>query len=81
MRIVVNTIFLKGNKLVAVNYFINEIFNCLAKQYPEHEFLFLVNSENCNLYEVEPGIKLVVVSSNPKNIFSLNYSHYILQYP
>lgn len=73
MRIVVNTIFLKGYKLVAVNYFINKIFNCLAKQYPEHEFLFLVNSENCNLYEVEPGIKLVVVSSNPKNIFSLNY--------
>lgn len=73
MRIVINTIFLQGNKLESVSYFINKIFSRLAKQYPEHEFLFFVNKENGNPSEVESTIKLVVVSANPKNIFSLKY--------
>jgi len=69
MRIVINTIFLQENKLESLSYFINKVFSRLAKQYPEHEFLFLVNKENDNLSETESVIKFVVVSANPKSAF------------
>jgi glycosyltransferase involved in cell wall biosynthesis len=73
MRIVINTIFLQGNKLESVSYFINRIFNCLAKQFPEHEFLFLVNKDNDNLSESASTIKRVSVSANPKRVFLHRY--------
>jgi glycosyltransferase involved in cell wall biosynthesis len=77
MLIAINTIFLQESNLESVSYFINKIFCRLAKQYPEHEFLFLVDKENSNLSEIESIIKLLVVSANPKNIFSLKYWYHV----
>jgi len=73
MRIVINTIFLQGNKLESVNYFINRIFGCLAKQFPEHEFLFLVNKDTDKFPESVSTIKQVVVSVHPNSAFLHRY--------
>lgn len=73
MRIVINAIFLQGNKLASVSYFINRIFDCLAKQYPEHEFLLLVNNDTNELYEQVLTNKRVVVINSPGRLFLHKY--------
>lgn len=77
MRIVINTLFLKGKQSELVDYFVINIFNRLARQYPEHEFLFLVSADNNHLGVIDPLIQLLAVTNQPRNVFALNYWYHV----
>ena len=40
MNIAVNTRFLLGNHLEGIGYFTREVFQCLSRKYPQHQFYF-----------------------------------------
>lgn len=73
MRIAVNSIFLQKNNLEGYGYFVQEIFRRLAKQFPQHEFIFIFDREYDEQFIFSSNIKPIVVAPKARHAFSFKY--------
>ena len=73
MRIAVNTIFLQKDHLEGYGYFVQEIFSRLAKQYPEHEFIFIFDRPYDPQFIFSSNVKPIVVSPKARHALSFKY--------
>ena len=73
MRIAVNTIFLQKNNLEGYGYFVQEIFSRLAKQFPQHEFIFIFDREYDEQFIFSSNITPIIVSPKARHALSFKY--------
>ncbi len=73
MRIAVNTIFLQKDKLEGYGYFVQEIFSRLAKDHPEHEFIFAFDRPFDERFIFSPNITPIIVSPKARQAISFRY--------
>ncbi|HEU4633363.1 MAG TPA: glycosyltransferase family 1 protein [Flavisolibacter sp.] len=62
MNIAVNTRFLLKDRLEGIGYFTQEVFNVLARQYPQHRFYFLFDQAYSRDFIFSENVHPLVVS-------------------
>lgn len=60
MKIAVNTRFLLNGYLEGYGYFLYETFNCITKDHPEHEFIFIFDRPYNKRFIFGSNVKPVV---------------------
>ncbi|MDB5190906.1 MAG: D-inositol 3-phosphate glycosyltransferase [Segetibacter sp.] len=73
MRIAVNTRFLANEKWDGYLAFINEVFIRLAKNHPEHEFLFLADNSFDSSISLPKNVEVIVASAPLKNLLTFKW--------
>jgi glycosyltransferase involved in cell wall biosynthesis len=73
MRIAVNAIFLQKNQLEGYGWFVQEVFSRLAKEYPEHEFIFLFDRAYDPGFVFEKNCTAVVVKPAARHVLAFKY--------
>ena len=73
MKIAVNCIFLQKNNLEGYGYFVQEIFKRLAKQYPEHEFIFVFDRKFEEQFIFSSNIKPILVTPKARHALAFKF--------
>jgi glycosyltransferase involved in cell wall biosynthesis len=73
MRIAVNAIFLQTSQLEGYGHYAHEVFSRLAKQHPEHEFLFLFDRAFDQKFVSAQNITPLVVSPKARHPLAFKY--------
>jgi len=69
LKIAVNTRFLLKNKLEGFGWFTFEVFQRIAKQHPEHEFIFFFDRPYDQQFVFAPNVKPVVLFPQARHPF------------
>lgn len=68
MRIAVDGRFLRQNAIQNHRIFVNEVILHLTKQYSEHQFLLLADTEKASLINLPQNVTRVTITPKPTNI-------------
>ncbi|MDP3666470.1 MAG: glycosyltransferase family 1 protein [Sediminibacterium sp.] len=78
MRIAINAIIPQSGRLKGYGYYAKEILSRMARQHPEHEFIFVINGPYREEHIFTSNVKPVIVSPPARYALSFVYWHHIL---